>query len=80
MIITYLQINWGVNKWVPESNEGPYRPFAIEQTRQGAIATGIVEAKTDKELDDEIKSTKNKLSIYTFFCCFLFCSTRFDTH
>ena len=26
----------------------------------------------EKELDDEIKSTKNKLLIYTFFCCFLF--------
>ena len=66
-----LQIKVGIFKWTPDPNEGPYRPFVMEKTRNGYMSHAKVMAQNDEELKKEIDQTESKLKRFTFVCCFL---------
>ncbi len=62
----------GLVTWDPDPSEGPYRPFNVGgRTKRGGYRIDMVQACTEQEFVQEIKSTKRKLSCYVFCCCFI---------
>ncbi len=71
----------GLVTWEPDPNEGPYRPFYVwsrirqggsrNRHRSGRIKIDMVQACTEEEFVDEIKSTRRKISCAVFCCCFI---------